>query len=75
VPDGAITHVAAHRHTCGCSTSRQARRLSDLDAVVLSLSAKGLTHGEISAHFVDVYGASVSEDVVGRITDRVDSVV
>jgi len=55
--------------------SRQARRLSDLNAVVLSLSTKGLTHGEISAHFVDVYGASVSEDVVGRITDRVDSVV
>ncbi len=43
--------------------------------MVLSLSTKGLTHGEISAHFVDVYGASVSEDVVGRITDRVDSVV
>jgi len=50
---------------------KRARRLSDLDAVVLSLSAKGLTHGEISAHFADVYGASVSEDVVGRITDRV----
>jgi transposase-like protein len=50
---------------------KRARRLSDLDAVVLSLSAKGLTYGEISAHFADVYGASVSEDVVGRITDRV----
>jgi putative transposase len=50
---------------------KRSRRLSDLDAVVLSLSAKGLTHGEISAHFADVYGASVSEDVVGRITDRV----
>jgi len=50
---------------------KRARRLSDLDAVVLSLLAKGLTHGEISAHFTDVYGASVSEDVVGRITDRV----
>ena len=50
---------------------KRARRLSDLDAVVLSLSAKGLTHGEIRAHFADVYGASVSEDVVGRITDRV----
>ncbi len=36
---------------------KRARRLSDLDAVVLSLSAKGLTTGEISAHFADVYGA------------------
>ena len=39
--------------------------------MVLSLSAKGLTHGEISAHFADVYGASVSQDTVSRITDRV----
>ena len=33
--------------------------------------AKGLTTGEISAHFADVYGASVSKDTVTRITDRV----
>jgi transposase-like protein len=39
--------------------------------VVLSLYAKGLTTGEISAHFADVYGASVSKDTVTRITDRV----
>ena len=50
---------------------KRARRLSDLDAVVLSLSAKGLTCGEISAHFAEVYGARVSEDVISRITDRV----
>jgi len=50
---------------------KRARRLSDLDAVVLSLSAKGLTTGEISAHFADVYGAEVSKDTVTRITDRV----
>jgi transposase-like protein len=50
---------------------KRARRLSDLDAVVLSLSAKGLTTGEISAHFADVYGADLSKDTVTRITDRV----
>jgi len=50
---------------------KRQRRLSDLDAVVLSLSAKGLTTGEISAHFADVYGADVSKDTVTRITDRV----
>jgi putative transposase len=50
---------------------KRARRLSDLDAVVLSLSAKGLTTGEISAHFQEIYGASVSKDTVTRITDRV----
>ena len=50
---------------------KRQRRLSELDAVVLSLYAKGLTTGEISAHFADVYGAEVSKDTVTRITDRV----
>ena len=50
---------------------KRQRRLSDLDAVVISLYAKGLTTGEISAHFAEVYGASVSKDTVSRITDRV----
>lgn len=49
---------------------KRQRRLSDVDAVVLSLYAKGLTTGEVSAHFADVYGASVSKDTVTRITDR-----
>jgi putative transposase len=39
--------------------------------VVLSLYAKGLTTGEISAHFAAVYGASVSRDTVSRITAAV----
>jgi putative transposase len=50
---------------------KRQRRLSDVDRVVLSLYAKGLTTGEISAHFAEVYGASVSKDTVSRITDRV----
>ena len=50
---------------------KRQRRLSEVDEAVLSLYAKGLTTGEISAHFADVYGASVSKDTVSRITDRV----
>lgn len=50
---------------------KRQRRLSDVDEVVLSLYAKGLTTGEISAHFADVYDASVSKDTVSSITDRV----
>jgi putative transposase len=50
---------------------KRQRRLSDVDAVAISLYAKGLTTGEISAHFAEVYGASVSKDTVSRITDRV----
>lgn len=50
---------------------KRQRRLTDLDEMVLSLYAKGLTTGEISAHLAEVYGASVSKDTVARITDRV----
>src|SRR4051812_24298387 len=50
---------------------KRQRRLSDVDTVVLSLYAKGLTTGEISAHFAEVYGASVSKDTVSPITDAV----
>jgi putative transposase len=50
---------------------KRQRRLSDVDAVAISLYAKGLTTGEISAHFQEVYGASVSKDTVSRITDAV----
>ena len=50
---------------------KRQRRLTDVDEVVLSLSARGLTTGEISAHFAHIYGASVSKETVSRITDKV----
>jgi putative transposase len=50
---------------------KRQRRLNDVDAVAISLFAKGLTTGEISAHFAEVYGASISKDTVSRITDKV----
>ena len=50
---------------------KRQRRLSGVDEVVLSLYAKGLTTGEISAHFADIYGASISKETVSRITDKV----
>jgi transposase-like protein len=50
---------------------KRQRRLSDVDAVAISLFAKGLTTGEISAHFAEVYGVSVSKDTISRITDKV----
>ena len=39
--------------------------------MVISLSAKGLTHGEIAAHLAEVYGAEVSKRTITTITDRV----
>jgi transposase-like protein len=50
---------------------KRQRRLSGLDSLVISLSAKGLTHGEICAHLAEVYGASVSKQTISTITDRV----
>src|SRR5918998_1189199 len=50
---------------------KRQRRLGEVDEIVLSLYAKGLTTGEISAHFEEIYQASVSKETVSRITDRV----
>jgi putative transposase len=48
--------------------AKRQRRLGGVDAMVLSLSAKGLTHGEISAHLEEIY---VSKETITRITDSV----
>src|SRR5919205_1542717 len=50
---------------------KRQRRLSGIDNLVVSLSAKGLTHGEISAHLAEIYGAEVSKQTISTITDRV----
>jgi transposase-like protein len=45
--------------------------LDGIDQLVLSLTARGLTTGEIAAHFAEVYGATVSKDTISRISDKV----
>ena len=50
---------------------KRQRRLTGVDEMVLSLYAKGLTTGEIAAHFDEIYGARVSKETVSRITDKV----
>jgi len=51
--------------------AKRQRRLSGVDDLVISLSAKGLTHGEICAHLAEIYGAEVSKQTISTITDRV----
>ena len=51
--------------------AKRQRRLTGVDDMVISLSAKGLTHGEIAAHLAEVYGAEVSKQTISTITDRV----
>ncbi|WP_150461688.1 IS256 family transposase [Nesterenkonia ebinurensis] len=50
---------------------KRQRRLTGVDEIVLSLTARGLTTGEIAAHFDEVYGAKVSKDTISRITEKV----
>jgi transposase-like protein len=50
---------------------KRQRRLTGVDEMVLSLSAKGLTHGEFSAHLAEVYGAEISQQTISTITDKV----
>src|SRR6266496_828555 len=51
--------------------AKRQRRLSGVDDLVISLSAKGLTHGEIAAHLREVYGAEVSKQTITVITEKV----
>lgn len=50
---------------------KRQRRLTGVDEIVLSLTARGLTTGEIAAHFQEVYGARVSKDTISRITEKI----
>jgi len=67
--------IAVPRDTAGTFTptivKKRQRRLSRVDEMVLSLTAHGMTTGEVSAYFAEIYGASVSKDTVSKITDRV----
>jgi len=51
--------------------AKRKRRLSGVDELVISLSAKGLTTGEVAAHLAEVYGADVSRQTISTITDKV----
>jgi transposase-like protein len=50
---------------------KRQRRLDGVEQIVLSLTARGLTTGEVVAHLEEVYGATVSKDTISRITDKV----
>lgn len=50
---------------------KRQRRLDGVDQIVLSLTARRLTTGEVAAHFADVYNATVSKDTVSWLTDKV----
>lgn len=50
---------------------KRQRRLGSIEDVVLSLSARGMSHRNIAAHLADVYGTEVSKTTISTITDKV----
>ena len=51
---------------------RKRRLLLDgVDQIALSLTARGLTTGEVSAYFAEIYGADVGGGQISRVTDAV----
>jgi len=53
------------------TVKKRQRRLNGVDAMVISLMAKGLTTGEVQAHLAETYGTDVSRETISKITDRV----
>jgi putative transposase len=39
--------------------------------MVISLTAKGLTTGDVQAHLAEVYGTDVSRETVSKFADRI----
>jgi putative transposase len=53
------------------TVKKRQRRLGGVDSMVISLTAKGLTTGEVQAHLAETYGTDVSRETISKITDRV----
>lgn len=51
--------------------NHQKRLSGDIEDKILSMYAKGMTQGDISRFIQDMYGFSVSDSVVSRITDKI----
>lgn len=51
--------------------AKRQRRFGGVDNLVISLTAKGLTTGEVVAHLKEVYGTETSKETISAITERV----
>lgn len=50
---------------------KHARRLGQIDEMILSLYARGMTTRDIEAHLREVYGVNASRDLISNVTDVV----
>ena len=53
------------------TVKKRQRRLHGVDSIVISLTAKGLTTGEVEAHLAETYGTEISRETISKITDVV----
>jgi putative transposase len=53
------------------TAAKRRRRTSGIDELVVSLTARGLTTGEIAAHLKEVHDIETSKGTISNITDRV----
>jgi putative transposase len=73
-PNGPVTiHVPRDRN--GVFEPRivpkRARRLGQIDEMILSLYARGMTTRDIEAHLREVYGVNASRELISNVTDVV----
>ncbi len=54
---------------------KRARRLGQIDEMILSLYARGLTTRDIEAHLLEVYGVRASRELISNVTDVVNDEV
>jgi putative transposase len=53
------------------TVKKRPRRLDGVDSMVISLTAKGFTTGEVEAHLMELYSTEISRETISKITDRV----
>lgn len=50
---------------------KHARRLGNIDDMILSLYSRGMTTRDIEAHLLEVYGVNASRELISNVTDVV----
>ncbi len=50
---------------------KRARRLGNIDDMILSLYSRGMTTRDIEAHLLEIYGVNASRELISNITDVV----
>lgn len=53
------------------AVKKHQRDVSDIEAKVISMYAKGISTRDITSHLNDIYGIELSAEMISRITDRI----